>query len=93
MMPPFVCICVLTAKVEENAVHRFASNFKRLVELRTGGAIQIELYPNSQLGEEADRMEQVMSGPMLNVASLAGMQTVFPAIFAGNAPFMFDGFE
>jgi TRAP-type C4-dicarboxylate transport system substrate-binding protein len=80
-------------KVEENAVHRFASNFKRLVELRTGGAIEIELYPNSQLGEEADRMEQVMSGPMLNVASLAGMQTVFPEIFAGNAPFMFDGFE
>lgn len=80
-------------EVEKNAVHRFATNFKKLVELRTTGDIQIELYPNSQLGEEADRMEQVMSGPMINVASLAGMQTVFPEIFAGNAPFMFEDFE
>ena len=80
-------------EVEKNAVHRFASNFKRLVELRTTGAVEIKLYPNSQLGKEAARMEQVMSGPMINVASLAGMQSVFPEIFAGNAPFMFDGFE
>ena len=80
-------------KVEKNAVHRFATNFKKLVDLRTGGAIQIELYPNSQLGKETARMEQVMSGPMFNVASLAGMQSVFPEIFAGNAPFMFESFE
>ncbi|MBK1671288.1 TRAP transporter substrate-binding protein DctP [Rhodovibrio sodomensis] len=80
-------------KVEKNAVHRFATNFKELVDLRTGGAIQVELYPNSQLGKEAARMEQVMSGPMINVASLAGMQSVFPEIFAGNAPFMFKSFE
>lgn len=80
-------------KVEKNAVHRFATNFKELVDLRTGGAIEIELYPNSQLGKESARMEQVMSGPMINVASLAGMQSVFPEIFAGNAPFMFKSFE
>lgn len=80
-------------EVEKNAVHRFAENFKKLVELRTTGAIEVKLYPNSQLGKEADRMEQVMTGPMINVASLAGMQTVFPEIFAGNAPFMFETFE
>lgn len=80
-------------EVEKNAVHRFASNFKTLVELRTTGAIEIELYPNSELGKESDRMEQVMSGPMINVASLAGMQSVFPEIFAGNAPFMFEDFK
>ncbi|MBK1698162.1 TRAP transporter substrate-binding protein [Rhodovibrio salinarum] len=77
----------------KNAVHRFASNFKELVKLRTGGAIEVELYPNSQLGKESARMEQVMSGPVINVASLAGMQSVFPEIFAGNAPFMFKSFE
>lgn len=80
-------------EIEKNAVHRFAQNFKKLVELRTTGAIEVKLYPNSQLGKEADRMEQVMTGPVINVASLAGMQTVFPEIFAGNAPFMFESFE
>lgn len=34
-----------------------------------------------------------MSGPMINVASLAGMQAVFPEIFAANAPFMFESYE
>ena len=80
-------------KIGKNAVHRFATNFKKLVDLRTNGAIAVELYPNSQLGKESARMEQVMSGPMINVASLAGMQSVFPEIFAGNAPFMFKSFE
>lgn len=80
-------------EVEKNAVHRFATNFKTLVGLRSGGDIQVELYPNSQLGKESARMEQVMSGPMINVASLAGMQAVFPEIFAANAPFIFNSYE
>ena len=80
-------------EVTKNAVHRFASNFKELVKLHTGGKIQVKLYPNSQLGKESARMEQVMTGPMINVASLAGMQSVFPEIFAGNAPFMFESYE
>jgi len=80
-------------KVEENAVHRFATNFKKLLNLHTGGKIEVNLFPNSQLGKESARMEQVMSGPMINVASLAGMQQVFPEIFAGNAPFMFRSYE
>ncbi|MBB4285372.1 TRAP transporter substrate-binding protein DctP [Roseospira goensis] len=80
-------------EVEKNAVHRFATNFQTLVELRTNGEIKVELYPNSQLGKEAARMEQVMTGPMVNVASLAGMQSVFPEIFAANAPFLFESYE
>lgn len=75
-----------------NAVHLFAENFKQLVEERTDGRIQITLYPDSQLGEEPERMEQVMDGPKFNVASYAGIGTVFPELFAANVPFMFDDF-
>ncbi|MBG0773396.1 TRAP transporter substrate-binding protein DctP [Oleidesulfovibrio alaskensis] len=78
--------------LEDNAVHAFATTFKELVEKESGGGIVIDLYPNSQLGNEQQRMEQVMTGPMINVASFGGMETVFPEMFATNVPFMFESY-
>ena len=78
---------------KDNAVHYFASKFKKLVEKSTDGQIEIKLFPNSQLGNEEQRMEQVMSGPVINVASYGGLQTVFPEMFATNIPFLFDSYE
>ena len=78
--------------VEKNAVHLFASEFKRLVEEKTDGAVEITLYPNSQLGDEEQRMEQTMNGSMINVASYAGVGPVFPELFAAAIPFMFNDF-
>lgn len=78
---------------EKNAVHAFATTFKEIVETKTGGDVSINLFPNSQLGTEEQRMEQVMTGPGLNVASFGGMETVFPEMFATNAPFLFDSYK
>lgn len=78
---------------KENAVHLYAANFKADVEKRTAGKLKIKLYPNSQLGNEEQRMEQTMSGPMINIASFAGVAPVFPEIFASNIPFMFNSYE
>ncbi len=78
---------------KDNAVHYFAVTFKKLVEEATGKDIEINLFPNSQLGNEEQRMEQVMSGPMINVASYGGLQTVFPEMFATNIPFLFDSYK
>src|SRR5690554_4649019 len=61
---------------EKNAVHVFATNLKQLVEEKTEGEIELKLYANSQLGEEQERMEQVMNTPSLNIASFAGMSPV-----------------
>lgn len=77
---------------KDNAVHYFAVNFKKLVEEGTGGELTITLYPNSQLGNEEQRMEQTMSGPVINIASYGGMQMVFPEMFATNIPFLFDSY-
>lgn len=81
------------ADLKDNAVHYFATTFKDIVEKKTAGNLKIALYPNSQLGSEEQRMEQVMNGPMINVASFDGMQTVFPQMFASNAPFMFNSYK
>jgi tripartite ATP-independent transporter DctP family solute receptor len=77
------------ADLEKNPVHLFASNVKRLVEEKSGGELEIKLYPNSMLGEEEQRMEQVISGPGLNVASFAGIAPLFPEIYVSAIPFMF----
>lgn len=82
------------ADVESNAVHEFAVNFKEFVEMGTNGRINITLYPDSQLGNEEQRMELTMSGSLeINIASNAGMVSVYPEIYAATVPFMFDNFE
>ncbi|HOO86402.1 MAG TPA: TRAP transporter substrate-binding protein DctP [Synergistales bacterium] len=83
--------------VENNAVHLYAVNFKKFVEEGTGGEVTIALFPDSQLGNEEERMEllskQGMNQPIVNVASFAGVAPVFPEIYATAVPFMFDGFK
>ncbi|MFW6266583.1 MAG: TRAP transporter substrate-binding protein DctP, partial [Halanaerobiales bacterium] len=79
---------------EENAVHLFAKNFQRYLETRTDGEITLDLYPDSQLGDEDERMELVDNGTMeFNIASFAGVSPIMPEIFATNIPFMYDSFE
>jgi len=82
------------ANIETNAVHEFAVNFKEFIEMGTNGRILINLFPDSQLGDEEQRMEQTMSGTsMINVASNAGMVSVYQEIYASTLPFMFKSFE
>ena len=82
------------ADIETNAVHEFAVNFKNFVEMGTNGRIKIAFYPNSQLGNEEERMLQTMKGfTMINIASNAGMVSVYPQIYAATVPFMFDNFH
>ncbi|NWO56112.1 TRAP transporter substrate-binding protein [Chromohalobacter israelensis] len=78
---------------DKNAVHLFASNLKRLVEEKTDGDIQLKLYPNSMLGEEQERMEQVINTPSLNIASFAGLSPIVPEIYVSAIPFLFEDYE
>ncbi|TDB03241.1 TRAP transporter substrate-binding protein [Halomonas marinisediminis] len=78
---------------DKNAVHVFATNLKELVEEKTAGELELKLYPNSMLGEEEERMEQVMNTPSLNIASFAGMSPVVPEVFVSAIPFLFADFE
>jgi len=77
---------------DKNAVHVFATNLKELVAEKTDGELVLELYPNSQLGEEPERMEQTMNSPSLNIASFAGMSPLVPEVFVSAIPFLFEDF-
>ena len=85
------------ADAENNAVHLYADNFARLVSEGTGGEVVVKLFPDSQLGNEEERMElltkQGMNQPVINVASFAGVAPLFPEIYASAVPFMFNSFQ
>jgi TRAP-type C4-dicarboxylate transport system substrate-binding protein len=76
---------------KKNAVHYFAEALERIVEENSD--IEIELYANSQLGSEQERMENTLAAPSLNIASFAGLSPVVPESFVSNTPFMFSGPE
>ena len=77
----------------KNAVHLFAENLKTLVSEKTQGELELKLYPNSMLGNEEQRMEQVLNIPSLNIASFGGISPLFPEIFVSAIPFMFSDFD
>lgn len=63
---------------DNNPVTIAMFKFSELVEEYTDGEIKIEVYPNGQLGEEAENVEQVQSGAleMSRVNSVTLAQTV-----------------
>ena len=73
---------------KKNAVHFFATTLEKIVEEKTD--IDIELYPNSQLGDEQERMENTLATPFLNIASFAGLSPIVPEVFVSNTPFLFE---
>lgn len=78
---------------DKNAVHAFAADLQALVKEKTGGEIELKLYPNSMLGEEEARMEQTMTSPSLNIASFAGVSPLVPEVYVSATPFMFKDFD
>lgn len=78
---------------EHNAVHYFAVRFKAMVEEATAGRVKLSLFPDSQLGNEEERMDLTIKMPVINVASYAGMGPLLPELYAASVPFMFDSYR
>jgi TRAP-type transport system periplasmic protein len=68
--------------------------FKKYVEEKTKGAIQVGLYYNSQLGGERESVEQVKSGSLEMATASAGPLTTFNKKFMVlDIPFAFDNYD
>jgi tripartite ATP-independent transporter DctP family solute receptor len=64
--------------------------FGQLVEERTQGRYKVEVYFGSQLGQEADTIEQVRSGVIdLNRTSLAPWNSLVPLTNIPSLPYLF----
>ena len=61
---------------ETHTVHIAMTEFAEKVKERTDGRIQIQIFPNGQLGSENENMEQLMSGVIsMTKVSAPGLAT------------------
>jgi len=64
--------------------------FKNLVEAGTNGEITVEIFPNGQLGKDAEVVQQVKAGIIqLGVHSVGAVGSVYPMISVLDIPFAF----
>lgn len=88
-----IVVQLATTVNEEDSFQVAAEKFKELVEERTDGAYQIEIYPNGTLGDERALLESmqqntiemgiITSGPFVNFAPEMGVLDM-PFLFASN---------
>ena len=74
------------------SAHKGSVRFAELVKERTGGAVEIQIFPNSQLGNEKDMVEQVKNGVIHLDNVSAGMLANFEGwgpVATFNMPYFF----
>lgn len=71
------------------------NKWKELVDERSNGTIELQLFPSSQLGSKSDLMDQIVMGePIITVCDgsfLAGYGA--PELDITSAPYVFDNFD
>src|SRR5699024_1753165 len=77
---------------ETNERHIAVMHFKELVEEKSNGGIKIEVYPNEQLGSEAEMIESVTFNDLQMVAASAFSQ-YDQRISVFELPYLFDSYE
>jgi TRAP-type transport system periplasmic protein len=79
----------------EDIFHLQAVKFKELVEQRTGGQVEIAIFPNKQLGEkETDLISMVQQGTIDSAVITCGPITQFDPLFGvQDLPFLFTSDE
>lgn len=74
--------------------HKAAEKFKEELDKRSDGRMQVEIYPASQLGTEADMVQQISSGSVdFGFITAAYMSSRAPAFTAWFAPYAFKDLE
>ncbi len=79
---------------EDHPIHTSLSEFKTLAEENSKGSVQLEIFPNGQLGQEKDVIELVQSG-LLDMAkvSAGALEAVDPTYGIFSLPYIFQSRE
>ncbi|MFZ1726449.1 MAG: TRAP transporter substrate-binding protein [Albidovulum sp.] len=79
---------------EDSAQHLGAMEFERLVEDRTGGKIDVQIYANNALGDDVEAAQQMQFGA-IQAAPIptAKLATFNPALQVVDLPFLFPNPE
>lgn len=74
----------------DNPTGAMATVFKSMVESGTNGEIKVQLFPNSQLGKDAEVVSQVKAGIIQSgIHSVGGIASAYPLIGILDVPFAF----
>lgn len=67
----------------------WAEHFKKSVEEKSGGRIQVQLFPNAQMGNERDTAQAVRIGTSLEMGAIGvGLMNWVPEMSVTDAPFL-----
>ncbi len=76
-----------------NAAHPYQKGyekFKEIIEARSNGAVEVQIFPNAQLGSEEEVNQMIKMGTVaVNTASTGGLAGFVPEIELFNLPFIF----
>ncbi len=84
------------ASAESHPVHIAAMEFKKRLEAKLPGRVEVQLFPNRQLGDDRQLLEQVLAGTLeIGVASsvLFPLVTRRPALDAFQLPFLIRDYD
>ncbi|MFH2129650.1 MAG: DctP family TRAP transporter solute-binding subunit [bacterium] len=77
-------------KALESPVHATAVGFKYMLEKRSGGQFEVEIYPSNTLGNEIDHMEAIQNNVIqVYMATAAGFHRTFPPALLLFTPYLF----
>lgn len=83
-----------TALAESDPLYKGLEAYETALEEKSGGRIEVTLYPNSQLGSNEDVLEQARAGAPVAIVTDGGRLAVFEPEFAIlGAPFLADGYQ
>ena len=76
-----------------NAAHPYQKGyekFKEIIEARSNGEVEVQIFPNAQLGSEEEVNQMIKMGTVsVNTASTGGLAGFVPEIELFNLPFIF----
>jgi tripartite ATP-independent transporter DctP family solute receptor len=74
--------------------HAFALMFKNIVESKTQGQVQVQVFPANQLGGEREIVEGVNLGTLdIALTSDGGLSGFYPPSMVLSIPYLFGGYE
>lgn len=79
---------------ENNIVHYTSLVFKEKVEEYSNGAIQVEIYPSNQLGDDQDQIRALQNGSQeMTYTSVQNFAVFCPPLYYFSLPYMFENQE
>lgn len=79
--------------VESNSWHKAAVKFKEEVEKNSNGRITVTVYPNSQLGTEADTLQSIQTGTADMTITADSLSPWVPEIGFMSVPYLIDDYD